>query len=232
MKKGTIYGVSVGPGNPLLLTQLAINTILSADIIFLPTAPKENCRAYKIIKAAIPEIDEEKILCVETADMANPELQGKRYDTLADEIKKLSDKGKSVAFLALGEVSLYSTFIYVQDRLLLAGYKVELVSGISSIQEAVNTLCTYIAKGDEEVHIFPNCNNMQEKLSYSGTKVFMKPKGELDNIIKEIELYANNRPDVKAFGVSQIGTENEIIADSVAELKKLKGYMTLFVVRG
>lgn len=231
LEKGIIYGVSVGPGNPMLMTQLAVKIIDEVDIIFLPTAPKESCRSYKILKMALPHIDECKVKCVETNNMADPKLQDERYDILAAEIKKFADKGLSVAFLALGEIALYSTFIYVQKRLIASGYNVKTISGISSVQEAVNTIGTYIAIGDEEVHIFPNCDNIKEKLGLSGTKVFMKPKRNLDTIIKEITEYAKLSEKTEVFGVSDIGTENEIVANSVSELSNLKGYMTLFIVR-
>lgn len=229
--KGIIYGVSVGPGNPMLLTQLAVRTIEEADIIFLPTAPKENCRAYKILMQALPDINDEKIKCVETANMADPKLQSERYDIISEEIKKYSDAGKSVAFLALGETALYSTFIYIKERLEMSGYVIKLISGISSVQEAVNNLGTIIAKGDEEVHIYPNCDNIEAKLNTCGTKIFMKPKGSLEDIVLKIKEYVNNYDGAEAFGVSNIGAEDEIVAYSAEELNKLKGYMTLFIVR-
>lgn len=236
MEKGICYGVSVGPGDPELLTLKSIRIIENTDIIFLPSAPKENCRVYKIIKSAmdlglIKAIDEERFICIETMPMANPNMQGERYDTLAREVIKYLDNGKSVAFPALGEVGLYSTYYYVHERLVSKGYRCELVSGISSVQEIADKVAVSIAKGDEQVHIFPDTKDLANRLLQPGTKVFMKPKSDLETTIEAIREYAESHKDVKVYGVSNCGTKEEVVARNLEELSNLSGYMTVLIVK-
>lgn len=231
MKKGICYGVSVGPGDPELITIKAHRILNSADIIFLPSAPKENCKVYHIIKGAFQDIDEERIVCVDTKGMADPKVQSERYDILANEVSKLLDEGKNVAFPALGEVCLYSTYFYVHERLVNRGYECRLISGISSVQETANRLMFSLAQNDEQVHIFPDTNDFEEKVSMPGTKVFMKPKSDLEETVAKIKKYVENNSEAKAFGVSNLGTEKEIIASNVNELENLKGYMSVLIVK-
>ncbi|MDO4188012.1 MAG: precorrin-2 C(20)-methyltransferase [Lachnospiraceae bacterium] len=229
--KGICYGVSVGPSDPELMTLKAAKIISEADVIFLPSAPKENCKVYKIIKGSELNIEEEKFVCIETASMADPKVQSDRYDKLAGEVAKLLDEGKSVAFPALGEVCLYSTYFYVHERLVSEGYECKLISGISSVQEAADRLLMSLAQGDEELHIFPDTENIDEKLKIPYTKVFMKPKSDIKDIAYKIKEFTITHPGTKAYGISNIGAENEIIAHSIEELSNLQGYMTVIIVK-
>lgn len=236
MNKGMCFGVSLGPGDPWLITFMAAKTIEQADVIFLPSAPKENCKVYKIIQDAISEglikdISDDKFVCIDTKPMADPKTQGDRYDILAKNVAKLLDEGKNVAFPALGEASLYSTYFYVHERLIERGYRLKVLSGISSVQEICDRLSIALAKGDEQVHIYPDTNELNERLKANGTKIFMKPKSDLAQTVRHIQEYIVRNPDTKAYGISNCGLENEIIAFNKDELDKLSGYMSVLIVK-
>ena len=53
---GVLYGIGVGPGDPELMTLKAINTIKACDIIAIPAISKEECYAYSIVQAVLPEM--------------------------------------------------------------------------------------------------------------------------------------------------------------------------------
>jgi len=243
MNKGKCFGVSVGPGDPQLITIKAINTLIKSDVIFLPSSPKEDCKVYQILRSASEEeegsndfsklsLDEKKIVCIDTKGMADLREQTKRHDILAKEVENLLDKGLTVAFPALGEVCLYSTYFYVHERLLLHGYESELISGISSVQETANRMNISLAQGDEEVHIFPDTKDLVKKLNMPGTKVFMKPTiDNLSEIVGIIKEYVKDNKNTRAYGISNCGRENEITASSSDELDKLAGYMTVIIVK-
>lgn len=228
---GICYGVSVGPGDPELITKKAYGIIESSDVIFLPSSPKENCRVYQIIKGAFDDIDEDKFICIDTAPMADPKNQSERYDILAAEVSKLLDAGKKVSFPALGEVSIYSTYAYVHERLISKGYESKLISGISSIQEIADRLSMPLVMGDEQLHVFPDSDNINEKLKLSGTKIFMKPKGDLQDMVSIIKEHVSKTQESIAAGISNCGTAKEIVASRTEELCKLSGYMTVIIVK-
>ena len=60
---GVLYGIGVGPGDPELMTLKAINTIKACDIIAIPAVSKEECYAYSIVQAVLPEIEKKHIMC-------------------------------------------------------------------------------------------------------------------------------------------------------------------------
>ena len=60
---GVLYGIGVGPGDPELMTLKAINTIKACDILAIPAVSKEECYAYSIVQAVLPEIEKKQIMC-------------------------------------------------------------------------------------------------------------------------------------------------------------------------
>ena len=130
--KGTLYGIGVGPGDPELLTLKALRLIKEADVIALPGEEPKETVAYKIVEGAYKEISEKVLLPVHMPMTKDPELLEKYHDEGAVLIKKELDKGKNVAFLTLGDPTVYSTYIYVHKRIKEMGYPTEIVSGITS----------------------------------------------------------------------------------------------------
>ena len=58
MIKGTLYGVGVGPGDPRLMTYLAVDTIQKCPVIVVPADGKENAVSYKIASGIVENLDE------------------------------------------------------------------------------------------------------------------------------------------------------------------------------
>ncbi|MCR4943573.1 MAG: hypothetical protein K5986_03795 [Clostridium sp.] len=61
---GKLYGVGVGPGDPENLTLKAVRIINESDIIAVPNTSKDKCIAYKIVKQAIPDIDNKEFFFI------------------------------------------------------------------------------------------------------------------------------------------------------------------------
>ncbi len=231
MNKGTCYGVSVGPQAAGLITLEAIDIIKKADLIFLPSFPKEECKAYLIVKEVLSDIDTHQILCQTDSASRDASVMSLRHSQQYDQVTKYLDAGKSVAFLALGEVGLYSTYTYIHKMLVEAGYNSRLISGITSFQAIASYLGLDLASGKEEVHVFPDMDKLSWRLSLPGNKIFMKPRGDLSEAIDIITKHVDSYKGAIACGVSNFGGDNQIVAHSVKELQQLKGYFTVIFVK-
>ena len=230
-RKGICYGVSVGPGEEALVTIEALNIIKQADIVFLPSFPKEECMAYQAIVKTYPEIDNKELRCETFTMSRKASVMKDRHLEIAESVKKELNSGKIIAFLTLGEVLLYSTYMYIHKLLVEDGYDSRLITGISSVQAIAARLSLPLAIGREEIHIFPDSEDMDYKLSLKGTKVFMKPKGEWSDFVKIIKDYITTHPKSLAYGISNYGMEGEIAANNVDELILLQGYFTVVIIR-
>lgn len=230
MSKGICYGVSVGPGDSSYLTLEAINIIKEADVIVLPSFPKEECKAYQIVKN-LDFIEEKEIICETFTMSKEAAVKENRHKEIFEKTVSLLDAGKNVAFLALGDVMLYATYEYIYEKLLAAGYESKFTPGITSIQAVFAKLNMPIAIDRQQVHIFPDTENIETKLNTPGTKVFMKPKGPMEDMVLALKKYANENKAVTVCGVSNCGMPGEIVAQDIDEIDKLKGYFTVIIVK-
>lgn len=66
--RGTLYGVGVGPGNPKLMTCLAIETIERCPVIAVPAKGRDYALSYKIASGMVKGLEEKECLNLSTPD--------------------------------------------------------------------------------------------------------------------------------------------------------------------
>ena len=57
MNYGKLYGVGVGPGDPRLMTLLAVETIRKCSVIAVPASGRDSAVSYKIASGAVEGLD-------------------------------------------------------------------------------------------------------------------------------------------------------------------------------
>ena len=62
----------------------------------------------------------------------DPAVLEENHNKAAQQVESFLREGKQVAFLTLGDPTVYSTYLYVHKRILEKGYEAEIVSGITS----------------------------------------------------------------------------------------------------
>ena len=114
---GKLYGIGVGPGDPELLTLKALRLVKEADVVALPGKVPEDTVAFKIVEGAYPELGKKELLAVPFPMSKDPVVLKSYHDEGAEKVKAVLDQGKNVAFLTLGDPTVYSTYLYVHHRL-------------------------------------------------------------------------------------------------------------------
>ncbi len=225
-----LYGIGVGPGDGELITKQAEKIIKSVDVLILPAKDKESCRAYGITAQVLPEIvSKECIFIPFPMSMKEPELSEFHRD-VATQIEDMLDNNKSVGFLTIGDVSIYSTFAYIDELVKNDGYKTQSISGISSFSAAASRLGITLTLGKEELHIIPGSGDVDDALKLSGTLVFMKSGKHLSVLKKKlIELEQNENAIV--YAVSNCGMDNEEVASGADNISDDNGYLTVVIVK-
>ena len=137
MRAGTLYGVSVGPGDPELMTVKAVRVIREADVVALPDAGGTELTAASIAGGLLQ--GKERLLCPTPMSRDRDAVRA-AHEATADQICALLDGGKAVAYLCLGDISLYSSFSYVCDVVRGRGYATQVVPGVTSLSAAAATL--------------------------------------------------------------------------------------------
>ena len=132
MIKGTLYGVGVGPGDPRLMTYLAVDTIQKCPVIAVPADGKENAVSYKIASGIVENLDEKECLNLTTPMTKDKAVLNAAYQAASNQIIEQLEQGKDVACLTLGDPTIYSTYIYIHRIVKAHGYAPEIINGIPS----------------------------------------------------------------------------------------------------
>ncbi|MDI9610817.1 MAG: SAM-dependent methyltransferase [Archaeoglobales archaeon] len=127
-----LYGVSLGPGDPELLTLKAIRVLKEADEVIVPG---EN--AEKLVR----KFREPRI--VEFPMGKGQEVARKLAEELVERIKK-----ETIAFCCIGDAVLYSTFSELAEEVLKLdpSAEIEIVPGVSVVFSALAMTRTFVKK--------------------------------------------------------------------------------------
>jgi precorrin-2/cobalt-factor-2 C20-methyltransferase len=223
---GIMYGIGVGPGDPELMTIKAANKIRECSVIAIPHENKDACVAYEIAKGAVPEIENKECLCLPMPMTKEKDILRASHDQAAEDVKKHLDKGEDVAFITLGDVTIYSTVSYLLDRLQAEGYETRLISGIPSFCAAAARLGIPLVSGSEELHIIPATYQIKDALKLSGVKVLMKAGRQMAAVKEELKKQGS-----EVLMVENCGMDNEKIYDSLENIPDNAGYYSLLIVR-
>ena len=112
MNYGTLYGVGVGPGDPRLMTYLAVDTIKSCPVIAVPADGKEKAVAYKIASGIVDGIGEKECLNLSTPMTKDKAVLDAAYQAAADAIIEKLKEGKDVACLTGRSHDLQHLYLY------------------------------------------------------------------------------------------------------------------------
>ena len=158
------YGIGTGPGDSSLLTIKAVETLQNLDTLYTPEAKKGGeSLALSIVSKYLPDgleiksrhfpmnfNDAEKILA---------------WNQIADEIVEDVRAGKNVGFVTLGDPMIYSTYVYIMERL-IGSIDVETIPGISSFSNIASNQNFPLVMDREPLIIIP-CTIEEEKIDYA-----------------------------------------------------------------
>ena len=226
MERGIVYGVGVGPGDPEYMTLKAVRLIRENGIIAVPGKEPRESVAYRIALGAVPELTEKTLVAVDMPMIRDRAALAAAHQKAAGTLERYLDEGRNVVFLTLGDVTVYCTFTYLQHYLEADGYRVELVSGITSFCAAAARLGVALTEWDEPLHILPAVHDPEAELTEPGNYVLMK-SGK-----KMAEVKALLRRSGRAVSmVENCCMAGERCYHSVDEIPDDAGYFSLIIAK-
>ena len=250
---GVLYGIGVGPGDPELMTLKAINTIKACDIVAIPAVSKEECYAYSIVQAVLPEIEKKQIMCTPFPMRKDKEKLVISHNQIYSDIVCELLAGKNVAMLTIGDPSVYSTYMYIHKRVIQAGFMAVMISGVPSFCAAAARLGISLGEMRDEIHIIPASYDVRDTMGYGGTCVYMKSGRKLAELIEVLRTTAGSdtkteeeadmclsdvnskggirKKKMTVYGVTNCGMESERVYRGLDELTEAKGYLTIVIVK-
>ncbi|MCD7928099.1 MAG: precorrin-2 C(20)-methyltransferase [Oscillospiraceae bacterium] len=225
-EKGALYGIGVGPGDPELLTVKAVRLLQAADVIAAPDSGGESRTALNIVKGYI--VGKPVLLCP-TPMTRDRETLGRVWEDNAEQICALLEQGKQVAFITLGDPTVYSTYFYLHRRVLARGYGVEIVPGVPSFCAAAAKLGVPLCEGDQRLLVVPaSYGDLTDSLDVDANKVLMKAGRQLGTLKETLQ----QRGELEnASLVVNCGLPGEQIWPSFAQAEGNAGYFSLVLLR-
>lgn len=150
-RKGRVYGLGVGPGDPELLTLKALRFLRAAPVIAYP-APEEGASfARSIVAAWIEQHQTEIAIRIPMRPEPPPAAV---YDAAASALRRELDSGRDVALLCQGDPFFYGSFINLFDRL-SGRYRIEIVPGVCSVTAAAAAALLPLVSRNDTLTVIP-----------------------------------------------------------------------------
>jgi len=228
--RGKFFGIGVGPGDPDLITVKAVKLIESVDVLVCPLAAEgRKSFAFEIASPFIPEGKE--ILEMVFPMVHDQDVLKKAWKENAEIIEKVLDQGKDVAFLTLGDPTVYSTYMYTLPYF-SKETEIETVPGITSFCMTASRVNLPLALWEETFAIVPlrkGCVKARAALENNENVVIMKVSHDsktLGEILIELGLEKN------FVLISKCSTEEEkIITDINVLLEEKVPYLSTMIVK-
>jgi len=178
IKTGTLYGVSVGTGDPELITLKALKCIQNSPIIAFPAGIKNKLGKAETIIQQYLQPHQQKlplnfpyVLCQDTLEKA--------WQQVASQVWEYLKKGFDVAFACEGDISFYSTFTYLAEYIkkLEPDVNIERIAGVSSPMVAASVLGIPLTVQEEKLVVLPAIYSVEELeliLDWAEVVVLMK----------------------------------------------------------
>jgi len=232
--KGRLFGVSLGPGDPGLITRRAWEC-LQQDAVW--TYPKRNKKsdsyALDIVLRAGLELpaEHQELIFPMTPD---EDKLAKHWLAAADSVLTYLQQGKDVMFLVEGDASTYSTFGHLARTVqaLDEDINLEVIAGVASFHAAAARIQTPLSDMDDTIAIIPagyGVGMIKKLLNDFDTLVLLKVKPLLDDIIDLLE--DKQLLDSSCF-IEKTGAAEERIVHDVKSLRGEKvNYLSLLLIR-
>jgi len=231
-EKGKLIGIGVGPGDSELLTLKAVKILKKVPIICSPkSSPEKESIALSIISPVLEERKNEKkrdfleILEPVFPMTENEEVLEKHWDVAANLIANHLNNSHDVAFITLGDPSIYSTFSYIQKRL-KKNYDIEVVPGINSFTACASSIGMPLVEKDEILMVVPKIDHRLETLLKEGDSfVLMKISRNTEELEEIIHKQEGNK---EITSIQNCSMDDEKIIEGFS---KEKSYLTTTLIK-
>ncbi|WAC73483.1 precorrin-2 C(20)-methyltransferase [Roseateles sp. SL47] len=236
-RPGTLWGVSLGPGDPGLITRAAWQALQRTDAVWVYPARsgKTPSYAFDIVQRAglTPPAQHTQLLFPMTHD---GEKLARAWLKAADTVLPWLQSGLDVLFLVEGDASTYATFGHLARtvRHLNADIPVQTIAGVNAFTAACASVDTPFAEQDDTVAIVPaayGVSAVERLLPDFDTLVLMKIKPLIGDLLDWLE---QRRLLDGAHFIERVGAPDERRLSGPA-LLSLRGekvsYLSLLIVK-
>ena len=226
---GTLYGVGIGPGDPELMTVKAVRVIGECAVIAVPKSGDGERVALSIARQTVPDLMDKRIVELDMPMTRDDKTLRRLHARAADTLAGILEVGESVAFLTLGDPTVYSTYIYIHRLIKERGYGAVIIPGVPSFCAVSARLGDCLVETSQALHVIPGSyGGLDGQLALPGTKVLMKCGRSFPSVRQRLgELGLTGSAKM----IENCGFESERVFKSIDEADESAGYFSVIVVK-
>ena len=230
---GILYGIGIGPGDPKLMTFEAAMRIRQSENLAIPGENPLDSLAFEIVAKFDQMMDlnmaGKTVMGIPMPMTKDQKELEKSHDEGAELIINKLEQGEDVAYLTIGDPTIYSTYMYVHEKVKRMGYEAKIISGVPSFCAAAAKAGIDIGSKDEQIHIIPASYDITDALKLAGTKIFMKAGSGYRELRKKLD--SADQGKIQVVMVENCGMDDEHIYYGAQNLPEQAGYFTIIFVK-
>lgn len=233
MQLGRLYGISVGPGDPELITLKGMRILKSVPIIAFPAGIDGKLgMAEEIVNYW--QINDKVHLALTFPYVQDNQQLNQAWQQSAEKVWHYLQQGQDVAFACEGDVSFYSTFTYLAQTLqqLHPEVVVQTVPGVTSPMAAAAVLGIPLTMRAQRLAVLPaiyNVAELESTLKWADVIVLMKVSSVYDRVWVMLQRYGLLD---SSWVVERATLPNQVIYQGLRDRPNLKlPYFSLLIIQ-
>lgn len=231
-KQGKIYGVSLGPGDPLLITVKGLQVLQQADRIYYPGSLLEDGStiSYSLSILQYHQLDESKFRGMFLKMSTDRTEVAATYANTFLQMWEDYQMGLQVAFVSEGDISFYSTFAYLMEHIQQYKLDVEVIAGVPSFLNGAAAHQLPLGVLNERIAILPrmeDARQLEHLLDSFDTVVLIKVR----SVIKTLLPVMHNKA-LRMMYCERLGTPDQFITTDIQAIKDRElPYFSLIILK-
>jgi len=231
-KKGKIYGVSLSPGDPELITVKGLRILQQVDKIYYPGSLLNDgsTTSFSLPILKYYQLDESKLIGMFLKMSDKRDEAEQTYATTFQDILTDYKNGLQIAFVSEGDISFYSTFAYLLKHIQQHKLDVEIIAGVPSFILGAAIHQTPLAILNEKIAILPRMKNIEQLERYLlefETVVLIKVR----SVVNEICDFVQTK-NIDIMYCERLGTAQQFITTDIKEVQEREvPYFSLLIIK-
>ena len=230
--KGKIYGISLGPGDPDLITIKGLKILQKSDKIYYPGSllPNGKTTSFSLPILQHHQLDEKKLVGM-FLKMSDDRTQAEvTYRATFESMLQDYNNGLTIVFVSEGDSLFYSTFAYLLEHIQQHQLDVEIIAGVPSFILGAAQHQQPLAILNEKIAIIPRVKNSQEletMLNDFDTVVLIK----IRSVLKDISPFLITS-GLTIMYCERLGTTQQYITTNIEDIKNREiPYFSLLIIK-
>ena len=191
MNTGILYGISVGTGDPELITVKGLRILQQSNAIAFPSGINNRPGIARSIISRWLESDK-LLIPLDFPYLQEPKKLQQAWQAAAETVWSYLERGMNVSFACLGDIGFYSTFTYLARTLkeLHPDARIEYIPGVSSPMAISSVLQIPLTEEKDKLAVLPALYSVRELeavLDWAETVVLLKVSSVYQSVWQILE---------------------------------------------